>query len=105
MQVSKNIKYSADVLKQEISKLKNDLGESAKADIQAAETEKQRLSMVKTTIQYLKKAGRICSVAENIGENSDGSKKQKWRYIDANGETVLNLSEDYTWAGPFFPVS
>lgn len=46
-----------------------------------------------------------CSVAENIGENSDGSKKQKWRYIDANGETVLNLSEDYTWAGPFFPVS
>ena len=41
MQISKNIKYSADVLKQEISKLKNDLGESAKADIQAAETEKQ----------------------------------------------------------------
>ena len=62
MQVSKNIKYSADVLKQEISKLKNDLGESAKADIQAAETEKQRLSMVKTTIQYLKKAGRISVV-------------------------------------------
>lgn len=48
---------------------------------------------------------RWCSAAENIGENSDGSKKQKWRYIDANGETVLDLSEDYTWAGPFFPVS
>ena len=63
MQISKNIKYSADVLKQEISKLKNDLGESAKADIQAAETEKQRLTMVKTTIKYKKK--RCCNLTIN----------------------------------------
>ena len=44
-----------------------------------------------------------CSVAENIGENGDGTKK-KWRYINGKGETVLDLSEEYTWAGPFFPV-
>lgn len=68
MQVSKNIKYSVDELKHKISKLKDDMGESANADIQAAKTEKQRLSMVKATIQYLKKSGRISAVkiSDNI---------------------------------------
>lgn len=45
-----------------------------------------------------------CAVAENIGEESNGSLRQRWKYIDLKGDTVLELSEKYTWAGPFFPV-